>query len=312
MLVSLAIVGCASTPRGVSADPARSALSPEPATLPVEAIRTEVVVEGLEHPWGMVWLPSGDILITERPGRLRIVRGGRLDPRPIAGVAPVSGAEARQLFASLQGGLLDVALHPRYRRNRWVYFSYAHGSQEANRTRVARARFDGALIRLQAQNRSSHLGKVVRLHDDGSIQDDNPFVDDPKADPAVWSVGHRNIEGMAFDPLQRRVWATEHGSRGGDELNRIRPGRNYGWPVVSLSAEYSSGQPVAPLTTAAGMDDPRRVWMATIAPSGLAVYTAARFPQWRGNLFANGAAICSPAGWWRGTSVDWSWTGRAT
>ena len=124
-----------------------SPLIPDPATLPVDAVAIETVVEGLEHPWGMAWLPNGDILITERPGRLRIVRGGRLDPTPIAGVAEVSGARARQLFASSQGGLLDVALHPRFSDNGWLYLSYAHGSQEANRTRVARARFDGTALR---------------------------------------------------------------------------------------------------------------------------------------------------------------------
>ena len=323
---------------GSAGSPGRSPLSPDPGSLPEEAITKEVVVEGLEHPWGMAWLPSGDLLITERPGRLRIVRGGRLEPRPIAGVVPVSAARARQLFASQQGGLLDVALHPRFNRNPWVYLTYAHGTQDANHTRVARARFDGTslsdwevifqvnrlksegqhfgsrllwlpddtllvsigdggnpplrlegeLIRLQAQNRSSHLGKVVRLRDDGTIPPDNPFVGDPQADPAVWSLGHRNIQGMAFDRLQRRVWATEHGSRGGDELNWLRSGRNYGWPLVSFSAEYGTGRPVAPATSTAGMEDPRRVWMATIAPSGLAVYAADRFPQWRGNLFAGG------------------------
>ncbi len=315
-----------------------SPLSPDPATLPVDAVAIETVVEGLEHPWGMAWLPNGDILITERPGRLRIVRGGRLDPTPIAGVAEVSGAKARQLFASSQGGLLDVALHPRFEDNGWIYLSYAHGSQEANRTRVARARFDGTalrdwrvifevnraksggqhfgsrllwlpdqtllisigdggnpplrldgdLIRNQAQNPASHLGKVVRLNDDGTIPADNPFTGDAAADPAVWSLGHRNIQGMAYDPIHRRVWASEHGSRGGDELNWIQPGANHGWPVASFSAEYSSGRPVAPRTTAPGMVDPRRVWMATIAPSGLAVVTADRFPQWRGNLLAGG------------------------
>ncbi|MEB3321925.1 MAG: PQQ-dependent sugar dehydrogenase, partial [Synechococcaceae cyanobacterium] len=298
----------------------------------------ETVVEGLEHPWGMAWLPGGDLLITERPGRLRIVRGGRLDPTPIPGVAEVSGVTADQIFASRQGGLLDVALHPRFAETGWVYLTYAHGTAEANGTRVARARFEGAalrdwqviftarpakpggqhfgsrllwlpdgtllvsigdggnpplrldgdLIRRQAQNPASHLGKVIRLRDDGRPPDDNPLLGVAGADPAVWTLGHRNIQGLAHDPVHGRVWASEHGSRGGDELNLLRPGANHGWPRVSHSAEYATGRPVAPRTSAPGFTDPRRVWMNTIAPSGLAVYTAGRFPAWRGDLFAGG------------------------
>lgn len=315
-----------------------SLLSPDPATLPVEPVRLETVLEGLAHPWGMAWLPGGDLLITERPGRLRIVRGGRLDPAPIPGVAPVSSVTADQLFASSQGGLLDVALHPRFRTTGWIYLTYTHGTPEANGTRVARARFDGTalrdwqviftarpakpggqhfgsrllwlpdgtllvsigdggnpplrlhgeLIRRQAQNRASHLGKVVRITEDGRPPVDNPFIGVDGADPAVWTLGHRNIQGLAHDPVHGRIWASEHGSRGGDELNLLRPGANHGWPLVSHSAEYTTGRPVAPRTSAPGFTDPRRVWMNTIAPSGLTVYTAARVPRWRGDLFAGG------------------------
>lgn len=321
-----------------SAHGAAALLSPDPARLPVEAVALEPAVEGLNRPWGVAWLPNGDLLITERPGRLRLVRAGVLDPDPVPGVAPVADVTAQQLFASSQGGLLDIALHPRFQQNRWVYFSYAHGNQGANGTRVARARFDGsalsdwdviftvnrskaggqhfgsrlawlpddtllvsigdggnppvsldgAWIRLQAQNPASHLGKLIRIREDGSIPPDNPFVGQAAADPAVWSLGHRNIQGLAYDPVHSRVWATEHGSRGGDELNLIRPGANHGWPVVAHSLEYSSGQPVAPATSAPGYVDPSRVWMDTIAPSGLAVFQGDRVPQWRGNLFAGG------------------------
>lgn len=314
-----------------------SPLSPDAASLPLDPVKITPLISGLEHPWGMVWLPDGDILITERPGRLRIVRGGQLDPEPIPGIPEVSTASAQQLFASRQGGLLDISLHPRFPDTLWVYFSYAYGTQNANRTRVARARFngsllsdwevifevdrakeggqhfgsrliwlpdetllisigdggnppvrlDGDLIRNQAQNRSSHLGKVIRIRDDGSIPPDNPFLN-TEAKPEIWSYGHRNIQGMTFDPIKQRIWATEHGSRGGDELNWIQAGANYGWPLVSFSLEYTAPKSVAPKTTDPSMVDPKRVWSPSIAPSGLAVYTADRFPEWKANLFAGG------------------------
>ncbi len=294
-----------------------------------EDVQTVTVVEGLEHPWSMAWLPNGDQLITERPGRLRIVRNGTLDPTPIAGVPEV--------FAFKQGGLLDISLHPRFAENRLIYFTYSHGNADANRTRVARATFDGEalqnvevifevsqtkpdgqhfgsritwlpdntmlvaigdggnppvqlegdLIREQAQNLNSHLGKIVRLNDDGSVPQDNPFVNRENADPAIWSYGHRNIQGLTLDPDTGRIWSTEHGSLGGDELNLLKVGENYGWPVVTHSREYSGGE-ISSERSRPGMIDPRAVWTPAKAPSGLAVYTGDRFPGWRGNLFAGG------------------------
>ncbi len=287
------------------------------------------VVENLEHPWSIAWLPDGAMLVTERPGRLRIVRDGVLDPTPIAGVP--------QVFAVSQGGLLDVSVHPRFAENRWIYLTYSHGDRSANRTRIARARlenntlrdlkvifevsqtkpgaqhfgsrliwlsdgtlvasigdggnppieYNGEFIRQQAQNRNSHLGKVIRLNDDGSIPSNNPFARSTDAKPAVWSYGHRNIQGITLDPTKNRVWATEHGSRGGDELNLIEGGENYGWPVVTHSREYSGGL-ISPEKSRPGLIDPKVVWTPSIAPSGLAFYNGDRFPQWRGNLFAGG------------------------
>ncbi|MBE9241988.1 PQQ-dependent sugar dehydrogenase [Synechocystis salina] len=312
--------------------------SMEVAQTPQKEIKAVPIISGLEHPWGMAWLPNGDILITERPGRLRIVRNGVLDPEAIGGVEEVATVSAQQLFASQQGGLLDIALHPRFAENRFVYFTYSHGTQQANRTRVARAVFDGEkltdwqvifevgqtksggqhfgsrltwlpdetllvsigdggnppvqlegdFIRQQAQNLASHLGKVIRINDDGTIPADNPFVDSPEAAPEIWSYGHRNIQGMAYDPITQQVWATEHGSRGGDELNLIQKGENYGWPVVSFSKEYSTGQPVAPVTSRPDMVDPLQVWTPAIAPSGLAIYRGDRHPNWQGTIFAGG------------------------
>ncbi len=279
------------------------------------------ILEGLENPWSMAWLPDGAILITERPGRLRIIRNGVLDPTPITGVP--------EIFANGQGGLMEVSLHPNFAKNNLVYLSYSHGNQKANRTRVARAKFDGKalsnlevifevsptkpgtqhfgsrivwlpdntilvaigdggnpplqlngeLIRKQAQKLNSHLGKIVRLNDDGSIPKDNPFVGAENANPAIWNYGHRNIQGLTFDSENKRVWSTEHGSKGGDEVNLEKAGKNYGWPVVTYSREYSGGE-ISQERSRPGMVDPKLVWTPSIAPSGLAFYN--------GDLFAGG------------------------
>ncbi|MGD9413050.1 MAG: PQQ-dependent sugar dehydrogenase [Desulfobacterales bacterium] len=292
--------------------------------------RTVTLLGGLAHPWGMVWLPNGDILVTERPGRLRRVRDGRLASAAIAGVPEV--------FDSGQGGLLDVSLHPGFEENRQVYFTYAHGNTIANRTRVATAvlngnrldkwqvifevaankvgsqhfgsrllwlpdetllvsigdggnppvRLEGDWIRKQAQNRQSHLGKILRFKDNGSVPPDNPFAESADAQAAIWSYGHRNIQGLAFDPLRSVVWASEHGALGGDELNLIQAGKNYGWPTVTFSREYFDGSKISPHTSKPGMVDPVAVWMTAIAPSGMVVYTGTQFEQWRGDLFVGG------------------------
>ncbi len=294
-----------------------------------EDIKQVTVVQGLEHPWSMDWLPNGDILITERPGRLRLVKNGVLEPKEITGVPEV--------LALRQGGLMEVSLHPNFAENRLVYFTYSHGTPQANQTRIARATFDGKalqnlevifevsplksggqhfgsrlvwlsdgtmlvsigdggnpplkldgqLIRLQAQNLASNLGKILRLNDDGSIPDDNPFVGGKDADDAIWSYGHRNIQGLTVDKATGQVWSTEHGSRGGDELNLIKVGENYGWPVVTHSREYTGGE-ISSERSKPGMIDPKIVWTPAIAPSGLAFYDGTQFNDWRGDLFAGG------------------------
>ncbi|RUT08849.1 hypothetical protein DSM106972_009020 [Dulcicalothrix desertica PCC 7102] len=291
------------------------------------SIKQSVVLEGLERPWSIAWLPDGSQLITERPGRLRVVRNGVLDPTPITGVPEV--------FAVNQGGLMDVSVHPRFAENRFIYLTYSHGTNDANRTRMARAVFDGKslkdvkvifevnkaksggqhfgsritwlpdntmllaigdggnppvqlegeLIRKQAQNRSSHLGKILRLNDDGSIPKDNPFVNTANANPAVWSYGHRNIQGLTFDAASKRVWSTEHGARGGDELNLVEAGKNYGWPIVTFSREYSGGE-ITKERSRPGMVDPKTYWTPAAAPSGLAFYDNKRVPDWQGDLFS--------------------------
>lgn len=314
---------------------ASEAADPEVAAAANEAIaqgptvQQTVLVDSLEHPWGLDWLPDGTMIVTERPGRVRLIRDGQLEPTPVAGVPNVLSAG--------QGGLLDVSVHPQFAENQWVYFTYAEGDRTANQTRVARARLtgntladwqvifevnrakeggqhfgsritwlpdntmlvsigdggnpplqlEGELIRNQAQNLASHLGKIVRLNDDGSVPADNPFVGTPDANPAIWSYGHRNIQGLMYDPVSDRLWSTEHGARGGDELNRVKAGGNYGWPVVTHSREYSGGE----ITTARsrpGMENPLIVWTPAIAPSGLLVYQGEAFAPWQGDLFAGG------------------------
>jgi len=299
------------------------------APLVVREVRYRVVpvLAGLEHPWGMAWLPNGEMLITERPGRVRRVRSGVLQTEPVAGVPEV--------LAAGQGGLLDISLHPRFPAKPWVYLTYAEGTREANRTVVARLTWDGQgfterrevlrvsqsksgtqhfgsrlawlpdetllvsigdggnpptelagqLIRLQAQNPRSHLGKVLRVNADGTVPRDNPLG--TKALPEVWSWGHRNIQGLAVDSQTGQVWATEHGAKGGDEVNRLQAGQNYGWPAVTHSREYF-GPEISPHRSLPGMVDPVWVWSETVAPSGLAVYRGAKFPQWQGQLLAGG------------------------
>jgi len=272
------------------------------------------------------------MLVTERRGRLRLVRDGAPDPRPIAGVPEV--------HAEGQGGLLDIALHPDFARNGTLFLSYAHGTAQANRTRVARAVYDpashalrdlrvifevnrekqgsqhfgsrilvlpdatllisigdggnppamldGRLIRENAQDLSNHIGSVVRIAEDGSVPRDNPFLGRAGARPEIFSYGHRNVQGLAWDPIRRAIWANEHGSRFGDELNRLEPGRNYGWPVISYSVEYRGGEQIGGGRTGAGMVDPALAWMTAHAPSGLTVYTGNRFPAWRGDIFSGG------------------------
>lgn len=291
--------------------------------------RAETVLTGLEHPWALAWLPDGSLLLTEKPGRLRLARDGRLTPAPLLDLVPLHPGQSVVL--------MDVALHPRFAENRLVYFNYGAGTETAAGTRLARARLSpdatrledftilhtvkplkptfqhlgsrllwlpdetlllalgdggnppvrlgGALMREQAQRLESQLGKILRLRDDGSAPPDNPFADLPGADPFIWSYGHRNVQGLARDPASDRIWANEHGSRGGDELNLLTPGGNYGWPRATYSIEYTFGT-ISPHTSLPGMIDPLVVWTPAHAPSGLLYYTGDAFPGWRGDLFS--------------------------
>ncbi len=275
------------------------------------------VVEGLEHPWGLAFLPDGRMLVTERPGRLRLIDDGVLDPRPLAGVPAVA--------AMGQGGLLDVAIHPQFERNRWVYLSYAAAGAGGLGTEVARARLvehrledteivfralpkvgggrhfgsrllfgtDGLLYitlgdrgdRSSAQDPSGHPGSIIRVHADGGLPADNPLVGQAPARPEIFTYGNRNVQGIALQPGTGTVWAHEHGPQGGDELNVVRAGANYGWPIVTYGRNYGTGTPIGEGTQKAGMTPPVRYWVPSIAPSGMAFYSGDAFPRWRGDLF---------------------------
>lgn len=303
------------------------------------AFEVTVLAKGLENPWAVEPLPNGDLLITEKTGRLRIVsaRGevgqpiGGLLPVGAGGVSPVSGQGGLPpVDARGQGGLLDVALSPNFARDRTVFWSFTEPREGGNGTSVARGvltedyrnleqvrviframptynnglhfgsrlafgqdgklyitlgeRFDKTTTRPQAQQLNSHLGKIIRINPDGSVPDDNPFVKQPGAMPEIWTLGHRNVQAAAFDD-QGRLWTVEHGARGGDELNLIEKGKNYGWPVISYGEEYS-GEPIpGNITAREGYEQPIYYWDPVIAPSGAQFYTGAAFPAWRGSLF---------------------------
>ena len=290
-------------------------------------IRTVTVADGLEVPWSIAWLPDGDMLVTERPGRLRIVRDGMLLPEPVSGVPAV--------FAEGQGGLFEVLPHPEFADNRWLYLSYARPLAEGSTTAVIRGRFEndrltdiedvfvarsagrghyggrlawdadgylfvsvgermappsGDLTVHPAQDLSNHHGVTVRLYDDGRVPDDNPFVGQVGALSEIWSYGHRNPQGLAIDPATGNLWVDEHGPQGGDELNLIHPGRNYGWPVIGYGVNYGSGLAIHAGTRREGIESPTHFWVPSIATSGLMIYTGDQFPEWRGNLFVGGMA----------------------
>jgi len=283
-------------------------------------VRLVTVAEGLEHPWGIAFLPDGRALVTERPGRLRIVaQDGTVGPA-LDGVPTVD--------ATGQGGLLGIALDPDFASNRLVYLAYAEPRDGGNGTSVARGQLgegglsdvevifrqqptvagrhhfgsrlvfarDGRLFvalgernseRARAQTLDSHIGKVVRIERDGSVPADNPFVGRAGALPEIWSYGHRNIQGAALHPVTGELWTNEHGPKGGDELNRTLAGLNYGWPKVSYGVEYS-GATISESPTAPGIEPPVHYWVPSIATSGLLFYTGDRFPDWRGNAFVGG------------------------
>lgn len=309
----LTLVACGSPPQSVRGEAPQSPTPPSRDGV----VKVDTIARGLEHPWGLAFLPDGRMLVTERPGRLRIVSPqGRLSD-PLGGVPAV--------LAKGQGGLLDVAIDPRFADNRLVYLSYAEpGENGMAGTAVARGRLtdtaleqvqviyrqqpkvkggnhfgsrlvfsrDGSLFvtqgdrydyRRQAQDLSSALGKIVRINSDGSVPRDNPFVGRDGARAEIWSYGHRNVQAAALHPDTGQLWTVEHGARGGDELNHPEAGKNYGWPVITYGVDYN-GTRIGEGTAKPGMEQPVYYWDPVIAPSGMAFYTGDAFPDWKGTV----------------------------
>jgi glucose/arabinose dehydrogenase len=296
---------------------------PQPAKVIRTGYKVTEIAKGLDHPWSMAFLPDGSILVTERVGRLRVIKNGSLQAEPVGGVPEV--------HTGSQAGLFDIVLHPNFAQNNIVYLTYAAGTTAANGTQVARAHFDGSKLqdlhvifkamplkdtdnhyggrmaflpdgtfaltigegfeyREKAQDLTSDLGKIVRLNEDGSVPQDNPLVGRPSVRPEIYTWGHRNEQGLIFDVPSGRLYETEHGPRGGDELNIIVAGRNYGWPVITYGMDYS-GAYVSPYTQRPGLEQPVINWTPSIAPSGLAMYRGDKFPAWRGDLFVGALVL---------------------
>jgi len=281
------------------------------------AFRLVKVVEGLEYPWSLAFLPDGRVLVTEKDGRLRSITGGRLDAQPIEGLPRTERYG--------QGGLLEVAIHPQFEKNQLVYLSYSARAADGVGTELARARlagnrledlqvlfrqspkghagqhFGGRIVfdrdgylyltlgdrgeMQRAQLPDDHAGSVIRLHDDGRVPKDNPFVKKSGWKPEKFTLGNRNMQGAALHPMTGELWTHEHGPQGGDEVNIIRAGVNYGWPVITYGRNYGIGTKIGEGTEKEGMAQPLHKWVPSIAPSGMAFYTGDKFPRWRGNLF---------------------------
>ena len=321
LLASLTFLGasCAQAQPPLSGPPSEAA----------KGWKIETVAQGAVRPWGMVWLPNGQMLVTSKEGTLHRVNGKIFDEIELVGMPPV--------YSGGQGGLFDISLHPKFAENRWVYMTLSSGNGRANRTVLVRGVFDGEkvsdiktlfrvnldkggahfgsrllwmpdgtllmsigdggnpptrigdrLAREQAQNLASHQGSILRLDENGKPAPNNPLAAREGALPELWSIGHRNVQGLARDTTGR-IWATEHGPRGGDELNVVEAGKNYGWPIVSLGRDYRTNEEIG-LDTKTGMVDPIVAWTPSPGASGLAFYSGDKFPGWKGSIFSGGLA----------------------
>lgn len=319
-LIALTALAACGGPDG-QAKKTQTTLQP-PAPLGAMTLNVETLADGLVNPWSLAFLPDGSILVTERDGKLRVIRDGALVAEPVGGVPTP--------YVKSQAGLFDVLLHPDFASNRTIFLSFAAGAPDSNATRVISAVFDGASLtniqtifetrtkkstaahfggrmallpdrtllvtigdgfdyREQAQHLDSGLGKIVRINLDGTIPGDNPFVSKEGALPEIYSYGHRNEQGLAVDRATGTVWETEHGPMGGDEINIIEPGVDYGWPIATYGLDYSGAQ-ITPFTEYEGTRQPVKYWVPSIAPSGLAIYRGDLFPAWKGDLLVGALA----------------------
>ena len=315
-------------PNGTGQTPAFAGQTDAPERKSNVAFDVVTVAEGLENPWGLAFLPNGKMLVTERPGRLRVVTADGKLSEPVTGLPAVD--------ARGQGGLLDVAVDPNFASNNYIYWSYAEPGDGMNNTAVARGKFvdgaaprvdeakviysqrpqlnsrahfgsrlvfgrDGTLFitqgdrsntegRMQSQRMDGLIGKIARINTDGSIPRDNPFVGKEGVPGQIWSIGHRNIQAATLHPTTGELWEVEHGTRGGDELNIARKGKDYGWPTIAYGIEYRGSAITGGITAQSGMEQPAYYWDPVIGPSGMAFYTGNLFPAWRGNLFIGGHA----------------------
>ena len=298
-------------------EPSTYAVVSDKLTFPVHTLFTE-----FENPWGMTWLPDGRMLVTEKKGEILVFKDDKFTGEKLTGVPAISDVN--------QAGLLDIAVHPKYAENGWIYMSYAKKQDKGEVLVIARAKLNGnALEGLEevfvcgpeweggrhfgsriifdndgylffsngdkgsrpanAQELDNDHGKIHRIYDDGRIPEDNPFVGTAGASPSIWTYGNRNPQGMIYDKANNRIWAVEHGPKGGDELNLIEKGKNYGWPVITYGIDYD-GTILTELTEKEGMEQPVTYWVPSIATCGIAIVTSDRYPEWKGNILVGGLA----------------------
>lgn len=330
-IAALLLAGCSQTeseataqglpPGGGGGDPELQTTLADPAPVGDVALNVETLADGLVNPWSVAFLPDGMILVSERPGRIRVIENGALRAEPVEGTPEV--------LQWNQGGLFDVMPHPDFANNRTLFLAYAHGDREANGLRVAKATFDGTALsdlevlydtkppkdtghhfggrivwgpddklyfsmgegsryKEKAQDMSSSFGAIIRLNPDGTIPDDNPDFGAGSL-PELYSKGHRNPQGLAYDAERGILWEHEHGAKGGDEINIAEPGVNYGWPVATYGTDYN-GARITPFTEYEGTRQPVKYWTPSIAPSGLAVYRGDVFADWNGDLLVGALA----------------------
>lgn len=282
----------------------------------------DTVASGLDNPWGIAFLPDGRTLVTELNGQIRIIKDGKLLDETVTNVPAV--------VAGGQGGLLDIKLHPDYANNGWIYLTYSKPGEGGAATTLARTKLQGnAFVETEelftalpfastghhfgsrvvfdgngyvflssgergtkenSQDLSNHLGKIIRLHEDGKVPTDNPFINTPNAKPEIWSYGHRNPQGLFYDKATSTLWEVEHGPKGGDELNKVEKGKNYGWPVITYGIDYN-GKPISDITKKEGMEQPAWYWVPSIATCGMTMVTSDKYPNWKGNVLVGALAL---------------------